>query len=90
MVIDCCVTYYAYCETEVVESPSGLFLFCYMSIVSEVVKYNGMLLHYNIEMSYGEFCDKNPQLETRKEWGETTSDAMDAYYYCKDYGREGQ
>lgn len=61
-----------------------------MSIVSEVVKYNGMLLYYNTEMSYREFCEKNPNLETRVEWDETTSDAMDAYYYCKDYGMKGQ
>jgi hypothetical protein len=52
--------------------------------VGDVVMYNGMLLHYNTEMSYREFCDKNPQLETRKAWDETTSDAMDAYYYCKE------
>ena len=52
--------------------------------IGDVVKYDGMLLHYNTEMSYREFCDKNPELETRKEPGETTSDAMDAYYYCKE------
>jgi hypothetical protein len=51
--------------------------------IGDVVMYDGMLLHYNTEMSYREFCDKNPHLETRKEWDETTSDAVDAYYYCK-------
>jgi hypothetical protein len=50
--------------------------------------YNGMLLHYNREMSYREFCKKNPQLETTKEWDETTCDAMDAYYYCKEKEEE--
>ena len=56
-----------------------------MMTVGDVVKYDEMLLHYNKDMSYGEFCDKNPQLDTRKAWDETTSDAMDAYYYCKEY-----
>jgi hypothetical protein len=35
-------------------------------------------------MSFREFCESNPRLETRVEWDETTSDAMDAYYFCKE------
>lgn len=48
-----------------------------------LVEYNDESLCYVEGMSYNEFCEKNPRLETRKEWDETTSDAMDAYYYCK-------
>jgi hypothetical protein len=56
--------------------------------VGDVVMYNGMLLHYNREMSYRAFCKKNPQLETTKEWDETTCEAIDAYYYCKEKKEE--
>jgi len=67
-----------------------VFLSCCMTVtVGDVVIYNGMLIHYDNGMSYREFCDKNPQLETRVDWDETTSDAMDVYYYCKER-REGQ
>jgi hypothetical protein len=55
-----------------------------MSIIKEVVLPDGMLVHYERGMSYREFCDRNPRLDTRVEWDETTSDAMDVYYYCKD------
>ena len=48
------------------------------------VDYNGMLVVYTEDMTYSMFCDKNKMLETRVEWDETTSDAMDCYYYCKE------
>ena len=60
-----------------------VFLFGWMEIEIKGVDYNGMLLVYSQEMSYSEFCECNPSLETRVDWDETTSDAMDAYYYCK-------
>ena len=53
-------------------------------MLDRVVEYNGMLLSYRIGVEYAEFCSMNPELETRVEWDETTSDAMDAYYYCKE------
>ena len=43
------------------------------------------VMQYYDGMTYREFCDLNPKLETRKEWDETTSEAMDAYYECKEY-----
>jgi hypothetical protein len=55
-----------------------------MEAMKDVVEYNGMLLHYKMEMPYKEFCERNVQLETRVAWDETTSEAMDAYYYCKE------
>jgi hypothetical protein len=54
-----------------------------MKIIITQVAYNDESLVYTEGMTYNEFCEKNPQLETRVEWDETTSDAMDAYYYCK-------
>jgi hypothetical protein len=48
------------------------------------VDYNGMLVVYTEDMDYSMFCEKNKMLETRVEPGETTSDAMDCYYYCKE------
>jgi hypothetical protein len=54
-----------------------------MKITITQVAYNDESLVYTEGMTYNEFCEKNPQLETRVEWDETTSDAMDAYYYCK-------
>ena len=53
--------------------------------IADVVTLHGEVYHYTHGMSYREFCDKNPNLETRKAWDETTSDAMDAYYDCKEY-----
>jgi hypothetical protein len=48
------------------------------------VEYNDESLVYVAGMSFREFCESNPRLETRVEWDETTSDAMDAYYFCKE------
>lgn len=53
-----------------------------------LVEYNDESLCYVDGMSYNEFCEKNPHLETRVEWDETTSDAIDAYYYCKERRKE--
>jgi len=46
---------------------------------------NGEMYYYTQGMSYREFCDKNPSLETRVDWDETVSEAVDAYYDCKKY-----
>jgi hypothetical protein len=54
-----------------------------MKITITEVAYNDESLVYTEGMTYNEFCEKNPKLETRVDWDETTSDAMDAYYYCK-------
>ena len=53
-----------------------------------LVEYNDESLCYVDGMSYNEFCEKNPHLETRVEWDETTSDAIDAYYFCKERRKE--
>lgn len=53
-----------------------------------IVEYNEESLFYVDGMSYKEFCEKNQHLETRVEWDETTSDAMDAYYFCKERTKE--
>lgn len=53
--------------------------------VKDVVRVHGELYYYTDGMSYREFCDKNPSLDTRKAWDETTSEAMDAYYECKEW-----
>ena len=64
-------------------SQRGVFLADRVKIKIVLVEYNDESLCYVEGMSYNEFCEKNPRLETRVDWDETTSDAMDAYYYCK-------
>ena len=53
-------------------------------LIGFMVGFGGVTVTYRKDMSYRDFCEKNPHLETRVEWDETTSDAMDAYYYCKE------
>ena len=61
---------------------------CFMEAKTIQVEYNGMLVTYSEDMDYSTFCDNNMMLETRVECGETTSDAMDCYYYCKERTRQ--
>ena len=71
-------------EKTLVVPPWLRSLVCLMNSKTIEVDYNGMLVVYSEDMTYSMFCEKNPRLETRVEWDETTSDAMDCYYYCKE------
>jgi len=53
--------------------------------IGGVVEIRGELYNYTDGMSYREFCEKNPSLETSTAWDETMDEAMDAYHDCKEY-----
>ena len=46
--------------------------------IGGVVEIRGELYNYTDGMSYREFCEKNPSLETSTAWDETMDEAMDA------------